>query len=527
MSKRLTISVLSAAALITALCIGGVASRPVSAAAGGANPVGHLDGGQLVGARATLVGWTADPNTSAPIRIAIYRDGGSVATMLSTTRRDDVARAFPTFGAMHGFAATTIVPAGSHRLCVNAINIGPGVSTPLGCKVFTVPGSAVKAAPPAATRAPFGHVDSMLYWAGALRFAGWSIDSDSAVRTLVDVTVGGSRLASVAATVANQDVGREYPRFGAYHGFVATVAAPTVPGNYLGCVTAINTAAGPNTSLGCWMFTVAPAGVPDVLNVGVAADAATALQAQAVKTHAAAPADFPVGASSAARIAIATRALLEQATGRRPAPPAQAGIPKFTKVTTAQPVDEQAVMGPTPYLGNHAPHPGGRPGPAYAVQAFANDPLPTPHGDGDGLIGAAPVLPANGTTVHPRLPAYPAGTVRLRAEVALDAALTQLGVPYVFAAAGPDSFDCSGLTMWAWAKAGRDLYHYTGTQATQGVRVTANQLLPGDLVLFGSDIHHVGMYLGAGYMINAPYTGAYVRVNKISSTGDFSLAVRP
>jgi cell wall-associated NlpC family hydrolase len=46
-------------------------------------------------------------------------------------------------------------------------------------------------------------------------------------------------------------------------------------------------------------------------------------------------------------------------------------------------------------------------------------------------------------------------------------------------------------------------------------------------VLFGSDLHHVGMYLGAGYMLDAPYTGAYVRVDKISSFGDFTLAVRP
>ncbi|HZC27555.1 MAG TPA: NlpC/P60 family protein, partial [Actinopolymorphaceae bacterium] len=275
------------------------------------------------------------------------------------------------------------------------------------------------------------------------------------------------------------------------------------------------------------MFTVQPASVPPTLGVGAAADAATDLQAQAIASQAARAADFPASASSAARIAIATRALLEQATGRRPAPPHRAGFPAFTKVTPAHPVDERQVMGPTPFLGTHAPHAGGRSGLSYAVAPFRNDPLPTPHGEGDGLIGAAPVLRANGTTVRPHLPAYPAGAGRLRAEVALDAALSQLGVPYVFAAAGPDSFDCSGLTMWAYAKAGIDLYHYTGTQATQGVRVTASLLLPGDLVLFGSDIHHVGMYLGAGYMINAPYTGAYVRIDKVSWSGDYSLAVRP
>src|SRR5437870_26172 len=86
-----------------------------------------------------------------------------------------------------------------------------------------------------------------------------------------------------------------------------------------------------------------------------------------------------------------------------------------------------------------------------------------------------------------RSPRGPAGYRKLRAEVAVDTALEQLGKPYVWAAAGADTFDCSGLTQWAWGKAGVDLYHYTGSQAVQGVRVMANQLLPGDLVLFGGD----------------------------------------
>jgi cell wall-associated NlpC family hydrolase len=275
------------------------------------------------------------------------------------------------------------------------------------------------------------------------------------------------------------------------------------------------------------MFSVLPAGVPADLHTDTASAAASALQTQAIRSGAAKSTEFPSGASAAARIAVATRALLEQATGKRTAPRAVSGLPKFTVAASGRPVDEQVVMGPTPNMGSHAPAPGGRTGATRSVETFRNDPRPTPSGAGDGLLTAAPVLPANGTTVHPRLPAYRAGTVKVRAEVAIDAALRQLGVPYVFAGAGPSSFDCSGLTMWAYAKAGIDLYHYTGTQARQGVRVQRNQLLPGDLLLFGSDVHHVGMYLGAGYMIDAPYTGVWVRIDKISSGSDFSLAVRP
>jgi cell wall-associated NlpC family hydrolase len=97
----------------------------------------------------------------------------------------------------------------------------------------------------------------------------------------------------------------------------------------------------------------------------------------------------------------------------------------------------------------------------------------------------------------------------------------------VWNAAGPATFDCSGLTLWAWGHAGIPLTHFTGTQVHEGVRVDPDQLLPGDLLLFGADLHHVGMYLGAGYMIDAPTTGEYVKIQLVSDMGDFAVAVRP
>jgi cell wall-associated NlpC family hydrolase len=71
------------------------------------------------------------------------------------------------------------------------------------------------------------------------------------------------------------------------------------------------------------------------------------------------------------------------------------------------------------------------------------------------------------------------------------------------------------------------LTHFTGDQVHEGVLVAPEELLPGDLLLFGSTLHHVGMYLGAGYMINAPNTGDYVKVQLVSDNGDFAVAVRP
>jgi peptidoglycan DL-endopeptidase CwlO len=107
---------------------------------------------------------------------------------------------------------------------------------------------------------------------------------------------------------------------------------------------------------------------------------------------------------------------------------------------------------------------------------------------------------------------------------ALQAALSRRGDPYVWAAAGPGEFDCSGLVMWAFAQEGIALPHYTGAQWNSGMHVARNDLEPGDLVFFGSDISHVGIYVGDGLMVDAPNTGSVVRVEPLFS--DYVGAVR-
>ncbi|GAA3787080.1 C40 family peptidase [Sphaerisporangium flaviroseum] len=91
-------------------------------------------------------------------------------------------------------------------------------------------------------------------------------------------------------------------------------------------------------------------------------------------------------------------------------------------------------------------------------------------------------------------------------------ALTQQLKPYVWGAAGPGSYDCSGLVLWAYQKVGISLPHYTGDQWTAGTHVSRQDLRPGDLVFFYSDLHHVGIYIGGGMMVHAPRTGDVVRV---------------
>lgn len=102
-----------------------------------------------------------------------------------------------------------------------------------------------------------------------------------------------------------------------------------------------------------------------------------------------------------------------------------------------------------------------------------------------------------------------------------------IGAPYEWAASGPNSFDCSGLTMWAYGKVGVSLPHSSAEQISMGQRVGRAYLQPGDLVFFGSPIHHVGMYVGSGQFIEAPYTGANVRIRPLDSHGGYAGACRP
>jgi cell wall-associated NlpC family hydrolase len=123
----------------------------------------------------------------------------------------------------------------------------------------------------------------------------------------------------------------------------------------------------------------------------------------------------------------------------------------------------------------------------------------------DTVVGASAIAPQAVTVVAP--PSTHSG--------AADAALGQLGTPYVWAGSQPGGFDCSGLVMWAFAQVGVSLPHSSYAQYGYGVPVSRDQLQPGDLVFFDG-LGHVGIYIGGDQFVHAPHTGDVVKISSLN-----------
>ncbi|MFF2961225.1 NlpC/P60 family protein [Streptomyces sp. NPDC057963] len=112
-----------------------------------------------------------------------------------------------------------------------------------------------------------------------------------------------------------------------------------------------------------------------------------------------------------------------------------------------------------------------------------------------------------------------------RGAAALNAAATQEGKPYGRGGTGPGSFDCSGLTQWAYAQANVQISRVTYTQVNDGAHIGRSALKPGDLVFF-NNTEHVGLYAGNNTILHAPYPGAFVRYESMNTIGSFQFGVR-
>jgi len=140
-------------------------------------------------------------------------------------------------------------------------------------------------------------------------------------------------------------------------------------------------------------------------------------------------------------------------------------------------------------------------------------------------VAFAPVNPPEALSWHPQVVAAhpvdrgvpaaasaPLSGTGIMGTIAVRAALTRLGSPYVWAAAGPEAFDCSGLVVWAFQQAGVMLPHSSQALATGGQPVSLRQLRPGDVITYYSDASHVGLYVGNGKIVHASTYGVPVAV---------------
>ncbi len=134
-------------------------------------------------------------------------------------------------------------------------------------------------------------------------------------------------------------------------------------------------------------------------------------------------------------------------------------------------------------------------------------------------LSAADQVRVQTVLAGPEVTASPAPAPTAAAGAAVQTALAQVGDMYGVGASGPDTFDCSGLTMYAYAAAGVSLPHSSRAQSTMGVAVSRSDLQPGDLVFFYSPVSHVGLYIGNGQMVHASVTGKPVAVTSVDKAG--------
>ncbi|AMM21697.1 hypothetical protein AX769_18020 [Frondihabitans sp. PAMC 28766] len=234
-----------------AVCVSGGATagtaQPISctsATVTSASPIGSVDSVSAAPAGVRVVGWAADPETSASIGARVTVDGGKPTTITAALSRPDVAAAHPGLGSAHGYAAVVAASAGTHTICVQGINVGRGSDASVGCKTVIVIGSS-----------PAGKVESVTTTPTSISLRGWAIDGDTTASTRVAVYVDGKGTAVANASAARSDIALAYPLYGAAHGFATTVK--TTLGKHQVCVYGLDVLGTPgsNALLSCTTVT--------------------------------------------------------------------------------------------------------------------------------------------------------------------------------------------------------------------------------------------------------------------------------
>jgi hypothetical protein len=231
--------------IVLTLVVGGVLPGLIASADGVAGaPFGSLDVVRAQPGGALVSGWAIDPNTTAPINVHVYVDGKVVRGLVANIARSDLARTYPGRGIDHGYSTSVTMAAGTHTVCVYAINVGAGAGNPqLGCKAVAVGGS------------PIGRLDVVSQISGGVALQGWALDRDTTAPITVHVYVDGVVIEAVTANTNRPDIAAAYPGYGAAHGYTANLTL--ADGTHTICIYAINVGpAATNPNLGCKAITL-------------------------------------------------------------------------------------------------------------------------------------------------------------------------------------------------------------------------------------------------------------------------------
>lgn len=213
----------------------------------GRAPVGSYDSLTAQGNKGLVRGWAIDPDTVKPVTIQV-RVNGVVQIDIASASRPDVAAAYPSYGAAHGFETTVALAVGPNDVCVTAVNTGIGDNSSFGCRTVIVDG-------PDLGRLPVGNYESLSVTGSTATATGWVLDPDTAAPIAVHLYVNGVGKEYIA-NISRPDVAAAYPQLGPYHGFSAQFALPQ--GTSQVCAYGINSGIGGNSLIGCRSVTVGP-----------------------------------------------------------------------------------------------------------------------------------------------------------------------------------------------------------------------------------------------------------------------------
>jgi hypothetical protein len=202
-----------------------------------ASPIGFVDAVTATQSSVVVSGWALDRDVSGPVQVHVYIDAQATG-VLADAPRPDIAAAFPGQGAGHGFTVEIPTAAGTHRVCVYAINQPVSTNPTLGCTVVTV-----------VNAAPVGFLDQVIGSPGSVSLSGWALDPETTAPVQMHVYIDGQFAGALSADGSRPDVGAAYPGQGALHGYSGAFAVPA--GSHNVCAYAINQPAGINPTIGC------------------------------------------------------------------------------------------------------------------------------------------------------------------------------------------------------------------------------------------------------------------------------------